>query len=74
MEFQPVPVEPLSFKEFKELYGGGLEEFSVQSLAYLLQQQREGLSKEMIAKYESRLMDTRYNANAYQQLTLEENV
>ena len=74
MEFQPVPVEPLSFKEFKEQYGGGYEEFGLQSLAYLLQQRRDGLDEPTIVKWESRLMDTRYNANAYQQLTLEENV
>jgi hypothetical protein len=74
MEFKPIPVEPLSFKEFKELYGGGYEEFGLQSLAYLLQQRRDGLDEPTIVKWETRLMDTRYNANAYQQLTLEENV
>jgi hypothetical protein len=74
MEFKPIPVEPLSYREYVDQYGGGLEEFSLQSLAYLLQQRRDGLDEPTIVKWESRLMDTRYNANAYQQLTLEENV
>lgn len=72
MEFQPVPVEPLSFKEFKEQYGGGYDEFSLQSLAYLLQQRREGLDEPTKTKWETTLMYTRYNANAYEQLTIGE--
>ena len=70
MEFSPVPVEPLSYREYVDQYGGGLKEFSVQSLAYLLQQRREGLDLETIVKWESQLMNTKYDANANEQLTL----
>jgi len=68
--FRPAPVEPLSFNKFEALYGGGIEEFSIHSLAYRLQQLRSELSPEVVQETEGQLMHTRYNANAPEQLKL----
>lgn len=54
------PVEPLSYNDFVEQYGGGFQEFSIHCLAYLLQQRREHLTPETIKDYESDLIGTRY--------------
>ena len=70
MEFAPAPVEPLSFNEYQERYGGELRDFSIHCLAYMLQQKRPGLDPKMIAEWETDLMNTRYNLLAEEQLRL----
>jgi hypothetical protein len=53
-------VEPLSYNEFTERYGGALPEFSIHCLAYLLQQRRHKLDPKTIADWEADLVGTRY--------------
>jgi hypothetical protein len=53
-------VQPLSYNQYVEQYGGGFPEFSIHCLAYLLQQRRHELTPETIREYEADLVGTRY--------------
>jgi hypothetical protein len=60
-EFQLAPVERMSYNMYMEKYGGTYEEFSVHCLAYMLQC-RPDVDERTRINWETRLMDTRYNA------------
>lgn len=47
-------IPPISYNEFVELYGGTYEEFSMRSLAYMLQQQPD-LDSKTRSKWEAQL-------------------
>lgn len=46
-------IVPLSYNAHEELYGGGIEAFTVYSLKYLIQQQRSKLTEKQVAGYEN---------------------
>jgi hypothetical protein len=53
-------VEPLSYNDYVERYGGGYAEYTIHGLAYLLQQRRASLDARTIAHWEADLVGTRY--------------
>ncbi len=61
--FELAPVPRLSYNGFMEQFGGTMEDFSLHSLAYMLQCRQDTLDAQTRAEWEERLMDTRFNLN-----------
>ncbi|CAB4152169.1 hypothetical protein UFOVP585_57 [uncultured Caudovirales phage] len=60
--FELAPVVALSYNDFTELYGGSVEDFSLHSLAYMLQCRQNDIDDHTRVGWESRLVGTRYDA------------
>ena len=61
--FELAPVPRLSYNQWKEMYGGTMADFSVHSLAYMLQCRGDSLDSKTRAEWQATLQDTIYNVN-----------
>lgn len=63
-KFELRPVERMSYNEFKAKYGDSWEDFTIHSLAYMLQCRQADVDWHTRADWEEKLTGTRYDARA----------
>jgi hypothetical protein len=61
--FELAPIPRLSYNQWQEMYGGTMEDFSIHSLAYMLQCRQGDIDGNTRVQWESKLTDTIYNVN-----------
>jgi len=59
--FELALVPRLSYNQWKEMYGGNLEDFSIHSLAYMLQCRQGDIDGKTRTSWQATLQDTIYN-------------